>query len=250
MDPFEVCLAWSQMLKRMTASQQVINKAATFAIKHVDLREEIYRELMDAFHHPSTSVNTTLNLLYLMDALLPLSLKQQTTATSNNSSEDHGTYHHWIGRDLGALMQAAVPDGPKGVVNLRPTLLIVQQWFDKGYFAFNKDYQRVLQDWLDKIQGRLQQEEGPATAMVAERSQGLSGLSHQEILRRMEEDRERHKRVKEGAWLRTYATSGDLDDGEFEDGWANAQPFGRQDEEDVAREMQRWASERHLAVDL
>ncbi|KAJ2460774.1 hypothetical protein GGF42_000635 [Coemansia sp. RSA 2424] len=69
-------------------------------------------------------------------------------------------------------------------------------------------------------------------------------MKHQEILKRIEEDRERHKRHKEDVWIRP---PGELPESELEAYWDTASDFNDADWQEIAVENEEYQQELQLA---
>ena len=134
MDPFEVRLQFLAQLKRLDAyvqlmhffvstksvyvwsrTQQSIRKVVTFALKFYsrcgdDLWDCLVEECQKG------SINTRINILYLLDTLCETSL-----LTKAHSSEGGGSgsyYVDMVARDLSRIVDYVVPDTKEGLLNL------------------------------------------------------------------------------------------------------------------------------------
>ncbi|KAI9317968.1 CTD kinase subunit gamma CTK3-domain-containing protein [Dichotomocladium elegans] len=194
-DPFECRLNFLNLLEKLNASQQSIHKVALYAIRHKKVAEDLYRCLVDALEQ--ASINTRLNIVYVLDAIFANSQKARFTG-----------YQDLARRDLTRIIEAVVPNDPKGIVNVGNTRKILNNWRRRGYFDPSE---------LDLAEKPLLEREASNSVQTATRGDG-GVFSKEDMLRRMEEDRERHKRFKEDLWIRS---SDEYGDAEFQQIWEN-----------------------------
>ncbi|KAI9595420.1 CTD kinase subunit gamma CTK3-domain-containing protein, partial [Syncephalis fuscata] len=196
MDPFEARLTFLDLLGRLTASQQTIQRAAQFALNEEELCEDLYSCVLEELDQ--ASINARVNLLYTLDALAQPALRGGFPG-----------YRDQLRLDLVRVMRAVVPEGQLGAVNLSQTRKVLETWRKKQLFK-NEDIEaaeQVLGDRLE-LHGENTRSIEPDTTSKANLSTNDTTqpqkwmLSKDEISRRMEEDRERHKRTREEAWLR------------------------------------------------
>jgi CTD kinase subunit gamma len=90
---------------------------------------------------------------------------------------------------------------------------------------------------LSPIEPNRQQEHAPAQATMSKMTNGVTKTDKRQIEQRIEEDRERHKRLRESIWA-----IGDDGDEEFEKMWDEASEINEDDyiaaEEDAAERRQ------------
>lgn len=190
MDPFEARLQFNELLSKLTASQQTIARACTFAMRNKDLYENLYSCLIDEI--VQSTINHRLNLFYLMDAICQASAKASFPE-----------YIKLVRDDLDSIIEHVTGDN-RGALNITSVLRVIRNWKAKKIFE---------EDLLQPLEAKL-----------SEREQSLEStngtLSKNEILKRIEEDRERHKKEKEESWLK-YRRDGDR--GEFDLVWDSIQ---------------------------
>ncbi|KAF7726522.1 hypothetical protein EC973_008653 [Apophysomyces ossiformis] len=188
-DPFECRLNFLALLNKLNASQQSIYKVANYAMRHRRLAEDLYSCLIDELD--KASLNARLNIIYVFDAIFSASLKSRFTG-----------YVDLTRRDLPRIIQAVVPNDPKGVVNIPNTRKILTHWKQKCIFDASEIEQAE--------KPLLEREASVGTTTTSD------GFSREDILRRMEEDRERHKKLREEIWIRSAE---EANDAEFEQIW-------------------------------
>lgn len=131
-DPFETRLQFLQLLKKLNASQPSIQKVVAFALRYgsrcgEDLWECIAEECgkvsclisfqslgyagrRGAVLTPQGSLNTRINIFYLLDSLAEASL---------GVGPSDAPYVRCMARDLGRVVESVVPPTKEGVLNLK-----------------------------------------------------------------------------------------------------------------------------------
>ncbi|KAL7277496.1 hypothetical protein PYCCODRAFT_1447241 [Trametes coccinea BRFM310] len=248
MDPFEVRMQFIALLKRLDASQQSIKKIVGFAMKFFpscgeDLWDCILEECQKG------SLNSRINLLYLLDSLCEACLVSKPPP---GSSQTFASYVDYVTRDLRKIVDSVVPEGRQGLPNLMSTRQILESWRSKRLVEPTK---------VDEVIATLEERRAAASASAARPASPNSstgGLSRDDIRRRMEEDRERHKRLRERRWVQPVAQTlpgampplasfmplTDEDDGvresaldiEFDNEWENTSDWNEDDDEAVIEE--------------
>ncbi|KAI5120164.1 hypothetical protein M0805_008431 [Coniferiporia weirii] len=203
MDPFEVRMQFLTLLRRLNASQQSIQKVVAYALKYFSrCGEDLWDCLVEECQ--KGSINARINILYLLDALCETSLLSKATSSSSSAF-----YVDFVSRDLAKIVEYVVPEGREGLINLTSATQILDNWRTKRII----DPQKV-----DEVLAKL---DGQKAAMHAESTDGVpsfsngdgegdhphasSTFSRNEIFKRIEEDRERHKRLRERRWVQPIA---------------------------------------------
>ncbi|KAE8246851.1 hypothetical protein A4X13_0g5599 [Tilletia indica] len=217
MDPFQIRMDFSSQLRRLSASQQSIQKVLYTMSKHAsrasdDLWDCIVREASKA------SLNARLNILFLIDALVTgadnaVSLDVSGGAAGGggggSSSSSSGlsplvlaAFRPLITRDLVNLIDNIVPLTPDGVrLNLASTRAVVSSWRTGSILSAH-----VLNHILDRLEAKREQIKNLPPA----EQQSETDFSRTEVLQRIEEDRERQKRLRERSWIlppKTYVNA-------------------------------------------
>ncbi|KAJ1924294.1 hypothetical protein IWQ60_005301 [Tieghemiomyces parasiticus] len=207
-DPFEARLAFVEMLGKVTAASQSTQRPAHFAMKHSSLYEDLYQCIQERLD--SVNLSARANLLGVIDTLCMLSLRSSFTG-----------YLDLIAADLDGIFSKVLPKGKDGDMNVVAVKQIVEAWKRRGLFKNLPAMGRVEDD----LAGRTINTEG-----------GNAGMRDTDILRRIEEDRERHKRTKEEIWLQTNESEG----AEFEAAWETTSDLGEGDAEAIRAENRRY----------
>ncbi|KAK4055205.1 hypothetical protein OIV83_000485 [Microbotryomycetes sp. JL201] len=210
MDPFEasgidVRLQFVTLLSRLSSSLQSIHKCTSFALKHSSrCADDIWDCLMEECAR--ASLNARINLLYLVDQLLDL---QPTTAPA--AQPQSLPYTAFAARDLGTLVNNVVPASQLGSLNLmsatqasRKRARVLQSWKTRRVFDA-----AVLDPILNQLSERRasMRKSSSTDAKHPEPDKQLDQLSRNDILRRIEDDRERHKRLRERIWVLPVPTT-------------------------------------------
>ncbi|EPY50582.1 domain kinase I gamma subunit [Schizosaccharomyces cryophilus OY26] len=176
MDPFEGRMAFLQLLNKLSASQLSQLKPAQFAIKNMDLEDDLYSCIWEELE--SGSFNTRVNIMYFVDTLCELSLKNGITSG----------YITMITRDILKLVEYVVPIGIAGAANAPEVRKVLHSLRLKNIIDDAR-----LQEAMNLVDAHEQ-------ASKAGEDQGTASISRADILKRLEEDRERHKRMRENIW--------------------------------------------------
>ncbi|KAJ2808473.1 hypothetical protein H4S07_003417 [Coemansia furcata] len=215
MDPFEARLIFGNMLDNMTGAQPMIDRVSGFALKHEGMADDLLDCIADKLD--KLAVPPRLNLLFAIDAIL-------VSANRSNSQ----TWADLLKKSIVAKVNAVIPETPGGDTNVPQVRKVVGGWrrrsiFDKGI--------------MEKLDRLLAKRSGGAASSE-------SGMRHEEILKRIEEDRERHKRHKEDVWIRP---ADEVPENELELYWETASDFNDADWQEIAVENDEYQQERQLA---
>ena len=197
-------------LRRLTSAAQSINKVVSFLLKHssqaptrpgraaashseADLWECILEEL------EKSSINAKINIFYMLDSLLDQSLAMGVES-----------YRELVKNDLEKVVNLTVPrDTREGVLNRMSTLQVSKKLscsFNASHAKFRYASLQVLQSWqirrlfpgpvLEALLQELKSLRFPTSSVASQQV-----FSRNDILRRIEDDRERHKRLRERIWV-------------------------------------------------
>ncbi|KAF7346125.1 CID domain-containing protein [Mycena sanguinolenta] len=247
LDPFEVRIQFLNHLKRLNASQQSIQKVVGFAVKYFppcgeDLWDCIVEECQKG------SINSRINILYFLDSLCETCLLVKSHSSSIGSNPGNNQYVDFVNRDIGKIVECIVPPGREGLPNLTSTKQILENWRSKRVVD-----PQAVDDVLLALGKRTpppvaNQASVPASAPHRKSS---SSLSRSEVFKRIEEDRERHKRLRERRWVQpiSHRTPGQMNllsflplsgennddvlnvDVEFENDWETTSDWNEDDDE-------------------
>lgn len=182
MDPFQIRLQFVSALHRLNASLPTIQKALSFIISYgPSLSPDLWECILDECK--AGSINRRINLLFLIDAIF-------TDETLSPSIRTLFRVH--LERDLYLLFDLAVPEGRwDALLNVPAVTKILAAWkvrlvLDRGL--------------LEDVETMLEVRKATLYALSPERRNSTL-LPANEMQRRIEEDRERHKRLRERSWI-------------------------------------------------
>ncbi|WVQ67416.1 uncharacterized protein L199_005612 [Kwoniella botswanensis] len=179
-DPFEARMQFLQLLRKLNASQPSIQKVVGYAIKYGSrCSEDLWECIVEQCG--KGSLNTRINILYFLDTLLEASLPLGPV---------DAPYPQLVTQNLQDIVGKVVPDGRDRVLNLRSAKQILESWRLRRVIDHD-----VVEEALKFLEGRTHSDD-PSNKRSHEQA-----FSKNEILRRMEEDRERHKRLRERIWI-------------------------------------------------
>ncbi|KIK61585.1 hypothetical protein GYMLUDRAFT_42596 [Collybiopsis luxurians FD-317 M1] len=183
------------LLRRLNASQQSITKVVSFAVKFFppcgeDLWDCIVEETQKG------SINSRINILYFLDSLCEtcLLVKTHANAVGNSQKASSNMYVDLVARDLGKIVENVVPPGPEGSPNLVSTKQILETWRTRRVID-----PQIIDAVVSSFDSRDDLEEPDNDAPTLRKSS--TPLPRAEVFKRIEEDRERHKRLRERRWV-------------------------------------------------
>ncbi|WFD29755.1 hypothetical protein MSPP1_000767 [Malassezia sp. CBS 17886] len=236
MDPFQVRMDFLALLKRLNASQQSIHKIVAFALQYAKTcADDIWDCIMAECEKGSS--NTRVNVLFLLDVFLADDFASPAAEVD--------VYRALALRDLTAIVDMVMPpDSWDAVLNLGSTRQILRSWQAKRVYDAG-----VLSHLIDTVEERA----AVVREKVAEKQiPAVAPLSGTEILQRVEEDRERHKRLRENSWkLPPMSYVHALDNTrpnerlepmaiEFDELWDNTSDVNEDDLENIREESAYW----------
>lgn len=221
MDAFEARLQFIKTLQRLNASTSSNDAACQFMLKHDEVQEDLYSCILQEL--AASSINTRLNIFGFLNSLC------ENLINKYGDPADHN-YCIWLNRDFVEIVRHTVPDDlPDGHLNIGPTLDLLQH---SGCFR-----QLIHPDTVQAAAALLQSQQQQEHATT--RSPTPVQMSREQILRRMDEDRERAKRAKESIWAIDYKTNPHC---EFDMMWDNLAGLQKLDFEQMQEDNDMAAS--------
>lgn len=264
-DPFEARLQFIKLLQRLNATLEANRQAGQFLIRHVDLCEDLYSCILEELDKSPSNVR--LNILYFIETLI-----------SEFGTTSIRPMIKWAIRDLHLIFTAVVPLSRMGLVNFSAAQTMIQNILPYCAAQTRAQLTSLLQEREalvsadsegtsvnerlgdgavgtgslispgmgageggegaaeNQILGLAPSNIGSSTASPAE---PVPALTKEEILRRMNEDRERSKRLKENIWAVDYR----VEYSEFNDLWQTSSGLTELDYEQMKEdnEMARMA---------
>ena len=256
-DPFEVRLRFTNLLSHLSASSTASLKCAHYALKYRDMDEDLHSCILENLER--NNINNRANIMYFLGVFCEMALK-----------EDYRNWVDMIARDMPRIVNAVAVSG----ANVKVVRRVTTEMGSKGALKVEivEEIEEKLKGIEEKATGRfLEDEEEAEMPDVApegeERGDGAirSEIQSQKatprmnqgqkqhpkvdkrvIEQRIEEDRERNKRLRESVW----AVSGD-DADELEKMWEEGSDVGPDDyilAEEEAEERKQFAKYHEVQV--
>ena len=180
-------MRFTSLLSHLSASHTSHTKAAVFALKNREMDEDLHSCILEQLER--NSMNNRANIMYFIDVLCELAKRENVLE-----------FVRMMQRDILRVVDAVVPGDGSGAANVRVVRKVLKGLGEKGIF---------MQETVGELEGVLREREGgeshpfvvgeDATASKGARN-GNSRLDKRQIEQRIEEDRERHKRLRESIW--------------------------------------------------
>ncbi|GAA5962986.1 hypothetical protein JCM3765_006739 [Sporobolomyces pararoseus] len=201
MDPFEIRMQFLTLISRLSSSLPSLSKVSSFALKHSQkCSDDIWDCYLDELTH-SPSLNHRINMLYLLDLIIDKEGPQTVHQGARGvNGVGQGSYKVLVERDLGKVVDQVVPkESKQGMLNHMSTMQVLKSWKMRRLLD-SETLDKVIIDLQDRKNGSLAKaEEQTTTSSSAATS--FTDFSRNDILRRIEDDRERHKRLRERIWV-------------------------------------------------
>ncbi|KAJ1885593.1 hypothetical protein LPJ66_010043 [Kickxella alabastrina] len=213
MDPFEARLLFGSKLDNLTGAQPTIERVSQYAIDHASLSDNLFDCILEKLE--KLQVPPRLNLLFVIDTIL----------LSDHRTGSH-TWTDLIKKEIVSIIKTVIPENPGGDANVSQVRKLVSGWRRKNIFGAPT---------ADSIE-----------LLLANRAGGSggtndTGMKHQDILKRIEEDRERHKRHKEDVWIRPVD---EKPEDELNSYWETTSDFNDADWQEIALENEEYQRDR------
>jgi len=135
--------------------------------------------------------------MFFLDYLCDISKREGCTGYINS-----------VTRDLPRIVDLVAPGTKAGAMNIKVVLKVLQCLQQKSLVPAS-----LVAEITSQLEIRSKEAEvgiaNPGTTGLVERNDGINELDHETIDQRMEEDRERHKRLREDAWAMDFDKEAD-----------------------------------------
>ncbi|PLN84856.1 CTD kinase subunit gamma CTK3-domain-containing protein [Aspergillus taichungensis] len=227
-DPFEVRMRFTAQLQHLNASITSSQKAAHYALKYRDMDEDLHSCILEQLER--NNMNNRANIMYFIEQFCEMATK-----------ENHTPYVRMIQRDILRVVDCVVPADGSGAANVKHVRRVLNGLQTKEILsaATIAEIDAALKEREShQAQLDLEAEDAPEGSAVSKSGtpRGSRRVDKRQIEQRIEEDRERNKRLRESMWT----VSGDDGDehGKF---WDEASDIGEDDfinasEESVERQ--------------
>jgi CTD kinase subunit gamma len=238
-DPFEVRMRFTNLLAHISASTTSQIKAAHYALKHRDMDEDLHSCILENLER-GNNMNNRANVMYFLEHHADVNMKDG----------GHENYVEMVRRDIDRIVEAVAQSG----ANVKVARKVVAGLSERGVLAADlvTGIEEVLRQ-KEETMGRLLGQDDVGEVGTEEQAENVmegvesskatprkdkDGKPRKEITdkdrkaieQRIEEDRERNKRLRESVW----AVSGD-DEQELERMWDEGSDIG-EDDYVIARE--------------
>ncbi|KAI4601253.1 hypothetical protein KJ359_012443 [Pestalotiopsis sp. 9143b] len=207
-DPFEVRMRFSGQLQHLNASVVSAQKAAQYAMKHKDMSEDLHSCILEQLE--KTSMNTRANIMYFIEPFLELAEKERVG----------NDYIRMMQRDIIRVVDAVCPEDGSGAANVKVVRKVLRGLMSKGFLLEQvvDELEECLKDRaaashadmgfsspIDSTLDAGANNAGVAATVAASDATAPKAkpakLEKRQIEQRIEEDRERHKKMRENMWV-------------------------------------------------
>ncbi|KAI4160768.1 MAG: hypothetical protein LQ342_005481 [Letrouitia transgressa] len=219
-DPFEVRMRFTSQLQHLNASVNSSQKAAHYALKYRDMDEDLHSCILEQLER--NSMNNRANIMYFIEHLCDMAQR-----------ENHLNFVRMMQKDILMVVDAVAPSDGSGAANVKVVRRVLNGLQQKSILPPEtvQDIEACLKERdtvaehpaLSPIDANSQREHQP-NQMATAKVNGVTRLDKRQIEQRIEEDRERHKRLRESIWA-----VNDEGDQEFEKMWDDVSDIGEDD---------------------
>ncbi|KAL2820358.1 CTD kinase subunit gamma CTK3-domain-containing protein [Aspergillus granulosus] len=195
-DPFEVRMRFTAQLQHLNASVTSSQKAAHYALKYRDMDEDLHSCILEQLER--NNMNNRANILYFIEHFCEMATK-----------EGHLPYVRMIQRDILRVVDSVVPADGSGAANVKHVRRVLNGLQSKEILSAETiaEIDAGLKDrethpaHLDLEAGE-EEEAGVKSKTGTPRGARANGIrvDKRQIEQRIEEDRERNKRLRESMW--------------------------------------------------
>ncbi|KAF6844957.1 ctd kinase subunit gamma [Colletotrichum musicola] len=197
-DPFEVRMRFTHQLQHLNASVNSAQKAAQYALKYKDMDEDLHSCIVEQLER-GNNMNIRANIMYFIEHFLEAAQK-----------DNHVDYVRMMQRDIIRIVDAVAPDDGSGAANVKVVRRVLQGLQQKDFLQAQTvtEIEEVLKEretsardagLSSPVNGDVDMGDAPPTQPIPTNRRGPQ-LEKRQIEQRIEEDRERHKRLRESIW--------------------------------------------------
>ncbi|KAL0263063.1 hypothetical protein SLS55_002039 [Diplodia seriata] len=240
-DPFEVRMRFTSQLQHLNASVTSAQKAANYALKYRDMDEDLHSCILEQLER--NNMNNRANIMYFIEHLCDVAQR-----------ESHLEFVRMMQRDILRVIDAVAPPDGSGAANVKVVRRVLAGLQSKQVLLPQtvqeledclKERDNNIADAVARSPSAANGGGPPGSAKHTPRGNGAVRLDKRQVEQRIEEDRERHKRLREVIWQVDPEN-----DGEFEKLWEESSDVGEDDyiaaEEDAEERRQAIAFDREV----
>lgn len=211
-DPFEVRMKFTSLLHHLNASTNSALKTAHYALKHSPFAEDLHSCILEQLER--NNLNSRANIMYFLPALCD-------AAKAHNEM----TYVRMMERDILRIVDLVAPPEGGGAANVRVVRSVLKGLEGRGFlqgqtvgeleeFIAGRDAAGAPpspnnHNQLDENGTPTVARNTPASVREPWSAPAVK-LDKRQIEQRIEEDRERHKRAREGIWAIRQRSANEL----------------------------------------
>ncbi|QIX00850.1 hypothetical protein AMS68_006367 [Peltaster fructicola] len=235
MDPFDARMRFTQQLQHLSASTTSAAKAANFALKHAEYSDDLHSCILEQLER--NNMNNRANIMYFLPALCD---------AAKHAGEF--SYVRMMERDILRIIDLVAPDDGSGTANVKVVRQVLQLLRAKSYLK--PDTVTELEECIagretsdqhaspdHKEHSTVPQAVDTSVPVQDKTASHHKDTSHttlarpdkRQIEQRIEEDRERHKKSREGRWAVVQTTDDPADDAQFDQMWEQYEELGDDD---------------------
>jgi CTD kinase subunit gamma len=220
-DPFEVRMRFTNQLRQLNASVTSAQKAAQYALRHKDLAEDLHSCILEQLER--NGMNTRANIMYFIEHFLDLA----------HRDGGHMDYIRMMQRDIIRVVDAVAPEDGSGAANIKVIRKVLQTLQSKSFLEGQTVSQ--IEEVLRERDTSASMGTSPANGDVVIKGNAPPKLDRRQIEQRIEEDRERHKTLRENKWTVESGVYAELDKL-----WEETSDLGEDDFRLMAEEQKEW----------
>uniref|UniRef100_A0A093VJT6 CTD kinase subunit gamma n=1 Tax=Talaromyces marneffei PM1 TaxID=1077442 RepID=A0A093VJT6_TALMA len=191
-DPFEVRMRFTTQLQHLSAAVTSSQRAAQYALKYRDMDEDLHSCILEQLER--NNMNNRANIMYFIEHFCELA-----------SKENHLNYVRMIQRDMLTIVDSVAPADGSGAANVKHVRRVLQGLQDKNFLSSETvaEIDSALKERETNPSNVLDSEAPEASGQTPSRGSKANGtirVDKRQIEQRIEEDRERNKRLRESMW--------------------------------------------------
>ncbi|KAI5781148.1 CTD kinase subunit gamma CTK3-domain-containing protein [Geopyxis carbonaria] len=230
MDAFQCRMQFTRQLQSLNASSVSAKQCAQFALKNREYDEDLVSVIVEQLQSRDVSMNVQVNILYFIETLCEQSL-----------TAEHHTFVTLIQRELPTIVGAVASEDPEGAANVETVKTVLQRLKNRGVVDSNlvSDLENLLAEREVVYKDGESSEDDTMSDIDSTKSDTCKKryFTDTVIQQRMEEDRERHKRLRENIWqIQEIQYEGH--DPEFDKAWELASDLASDDFEIMKEERE------------
>lgn len=247
-------MRFTSQLQHLNASTTSATKAANYALRHAEFSDDLHSCILEQLER--NNMNNRANIMYFLPSLCDM-------------AQAHGElgYVRMMERDILRIIDLVAPDDGSGAANVKVVRKVLQQLQQKAFLQpqtvteleeciASRDSINATASSpadVDDLTGNATRSSTRGSSLVPSRDPAGPAHAHakldkRQVEQRIEEDRERHKRAREGIWAIAQAPGSNLaQDAEFNKLWETGSDIDADDYRIAKEEAEE--RKKHLEYD-